>query len=76
MDDSETEIETALRHVYEGASRVLRQRNIIANLPANSHATGLAKELLATIEAAQLNHELRLKRLNMSTVSGPSPGWR
>ena len=76
MDDSETEIETALRHVYEGAARVLRQRKIIANLPVSSNAIDLATELLAAIEAAQLNHELRLKRLNMSSVSGPSPEWR
>jgi ribosomal 50S subunit-associated protein YjgA (DUF615 family) len=63
------ELETAKRHVTEGAAHIARQRQLIAELRRDGHDT-LARDgetLLETLQASQRLHEEHLERLTKAT---------
>ena len=66
------ELERAQRHVAEGREHIARQRRIISELERDGHDTGLARELLTSLEETQALHESTLARvayeLNLDVV--------
>lgn len=63
MRTGETELEMAQRHVREGEAHVLRQREIVAELPADSDLRLMAETLLDELEDVLRQHKAHLARL-------------
>lgn len=53
----------AQRHAAQGEIHITRQESIIADLDHNGQDTAKAREVLATLRDAQLNHEQDVERL-------------
>lgn len=60
----------------EAEARIKLQRQLIAELRAESRLTDLARELLALLEAMRVVYKEDYEKLGSHTVSGPSPMWR
>jgi hypothetical protein len=69
MEDKESEIEMAHRHVSEGAAYIVGQRIVIGDVPAEGESAQTAKELLATLEATQQKHEQHLTQKSLSRTT-------
>jgi hypothetical protein len=57
----ETELEMVMRHVEQGAKRVVRQKEIIELRRQWGTSTALSEDILATLEATQALHRDHLK---------------
>ena len=78
MDPSECEIvvrrlATAEEAVARARNHTARQREIVARLEAAGHDPSIARQLLASFEATQANHERHLARLVDELTQR---GWR
>jgi hypothetical protein len=60
---SETDIEMVRRHIRKAEKHVVRQREIVANLPPNSDLAKTAQRLLIVFEENLENHQAHLARL-------------
>jgi hypothetical protein len=63
MRAGETELEMVQRHVRESEARIIRQREIVAKLPAGSDLLLLGESLLADLEDALRQHKAHLARI-------------
>ena len=61
--------------VQEVEARIKLQRQLIAELRADSELTGLAEELLATLEAMQIPYEAQSEELEGQFFSKPPATW-
>ena len=59
----ETEFEMVERHVRQGAKRVARQLEIIADMQRRGEFTGLAESLLFNLERSLSSHQDHLGAL-------------
>jgi hypothetical protein len=64
---SESELEKALRRVKEGALRVSRHRQLIAELRAEGQSTIIAERILVEFEKIQAGDVADLKRFSAKT---------
>lgn len=58
------------RHVAEGERHIARQRELIAELERNGHASADARGLLATLEDMQTSHVAHQDRLRRELKAG------
>lgn len=67
----ETDLKMVRRHVRQGAARVARQSQLVAELRADGWPTEAAERLLANFEEIQRQHEAHLARLEGRPVDFP-----
>ena len=63
-------LERAEEHVLLGERHIRRQRQLIADLDAAGDTTSIARDLLATFEALQRQHEADRDRLRILLDQG------
>ena len=63
MSEKENDLQMVRRHVRQGAARVVRQFQLVAQLRADERPTEAAEQLLANFEEIQWQHEAHLARL-------------
>ena len=69
MDNPETSLEAAQRHVQEGKERVARQRAIVEEMERDRHiqAAAKARRIMATMEASLRLAQQHLDRLQKAS---------
>ena len=63
MQEHETELEMAVRHVVVGRALLKRQDRILVELRADGHPTAAAEQLRSTLAQTQRLHEEHLARV-------------
>ena len=71
---TETELEKARRRVQEGALRITRHRELMAELRAEDQSTVIAERILAEFEKIQAESLADLGRLGRKAVAPSKEG--